>query len=48
MMMIFLKLLNNIGILEIISYKIEYTFKDIIDQEEEISGYGSCEAYLSR
>lgn len=28
--------------------KIEYTFKDIIVQEKEISGYGSCEAYLSR
>ena len=28
--------------------KIEYTFKDIIEQEKEISGYDSCEAYLNR
>lgn len=33
--------------LELIS-KSDYTFKDIVEQEKELSGYGSCEEYLNR
>ena len=28
--------------------KTEYTFKDIVEQEKDVSGYGSCEEYLDR